>query len=117
MIFEAENGPSPSCGTPPQWTLEKPEGIVSYFENSCGEQWIAGVERDRFRLTGGDIGWKTIEVAHPDYAALAGELQEQAEKGVVARTFYDRTFSVEGALWLQAVLTAAGRIPFAREST
>jgi hypothetical protein len=117
LVFQAENQHSPSCGPPPQWTLGKPRAIMSYFENSFGEQWIACVERDRFRLTGGDIGWKTIEVAHPDYAALAEEQEEQRKGGVVARTFHDHIFNVEEALWLQAVLTAAGRIPFAGQST
>jgi hypothetical protein len=67
-IFTARNAhvdvfPVPMLG------LEESEGFKSYFENHLGEQWVAVAEIDRFRVTGGDIGWNVLEVLNPDYAS------------------------------------------------
>ena len=65
-VFVANNQhvdifPMPTLGT------EETTGFKSYFEGAYGDQWIAVAEKGRFRISGGDIGWKVIEVVNPDY--------------------------------------------------
>ncbi len=73
-IFAASNRHTASCGTPPAWLAEPQKGLRSYFENAHGEQWIAEATKDRLLLTGGDVGWETYSIQHPNYGELAAQL-------------------------------------------
>lgn len=59
-IFEARNRHVPSCGLPPNIDSFHFR-FASYFEGSCGDQWIVywDDERNGLVLLGGDICWES----------------------------------------------------------
>ncbi len=108
-ILLVENAHVPECGEAPAWTAAATAGYRGYFENRYGEQWIVHASRDQLLLTGGDIGWETIEIANPDYRELARQLRNPAGSAtnVLAR---ELLLNEEERLWLHAVCAAvAGR--------
>ena len=59
-IFEARNRHVPSCGKPP--CIDSLDfRFASYFEGSCGDQWIVywDDEKEELVLLGGDICWES----------------------------------------------------------
>lgn len=105
-VFSAENFHTAECGNPPPWTMASRETseLRAYFENAFGEQWIASATPDRFLLTGGDIGWKTLRVDTPDYRKLAVRCTEST---TIAFQFEGTILNLPERLWLHAVLTTA----------
>lgn len=103
--FVADNAHVSGCGEPPAWTTPGTAGYRGYFENRYGEQWIVHASRDELRLTSGDIGWETIEIASPDYSELARQLRDPAgiATNALARVL---VLNEEERLWLAAVCAA-----------
>jgi len=103
-----ENAHVPESGDAPAWTAAATAGYRGYFENRYGEQWIVHASRDQLRLTGGDIGWETIEIANPDYPELTRQLREPAGSATNALAL-KLVLNEEERLWLHAICTAVAQ--------
>jgi hypothetical protein len=120
-MFTVTNHHSAECGEPPVWAREPTrEAYKGYFENGYGEQWVVFASKERFEVTGGDIGWKPIVVENPNYQELLGEativfLTLTKAKGL-ERCLGDISFrgtilNAPEAAWLVAVLRAKSCSP------
>jgi hypothetical protein len=90
----------------PAWTRAPKESgeLRLEFENSHGERWFVSATKARFRLTGADISWRTIELLQPDYRALGERLLMDA---IPAPHFEGVVLNREEQLWLAAALMTA----------
>jgi hypothetical protein len=107
VIFSAVNHHERSSGEPPTWTSDEAGATErrSYFENAQGEQWIASVAPERFRFTGGGIGWQTIDVKRPKYEQL---LEQVAMIGIGGKPgFCGVALNVPEMMWLSSVVMGA----------
>ena len=65
LIIEIHNGHIDDCGRPPAMTKRSTDNFYcSYFESSCGDQWLFIFNRTTRTgyFWGGDIEWKRYEV-------------------------------------------------------
>jgi hypothetical protein len=94
-----------ASGASPAWTTtpREPGERRSYFEGTCGDQWVASATKQRFLLTGGDIGWETTRVENPEYAVLLAQLATYE----MWSGFQGLILAAEERHWLTAVLLAA----------
>jgi hypothetical protein len=94
---------------PPAWIAGSTEGRRGYFENEYGEQWFAQATRELFRFTGGDMGWQTVTIAHPDYRRLLAELGESS--GIQPGAIQGVILSPAEKHWMRAMLVAGATAP------
>ncbi len=76
--FYASNYHVAGCGTPPTWvTHDSKNGERRFYcENDMGEQLVAGVSADLFRLINADVGWRSeLRIEKPNYLDLVEKLE------------------------------------------
>lgn len=109
VVFAVERLQGEDASAPPEWTTsEWTRGERrSYFENHHGEEWVASASPACFRFAGGDTSWKTVTVETPNYT----ELYEELGLATGTRGFRNVILNTEEAVWLMAVVLAAGASP------
>lgn len=115
VILKIKNHHTRASGAAPRWVRK----AQWYFQNRHGEQWFARSDAGRFRLTGGDVGWKTWDVSDPDYEAMLAGLQLAPPKTLAAteelmavvianpQTYCRWVIGPDERLFIMAALTAS----------
>jgi hypothetical protein len=94
---------------PPSW-VHDPPGRWFFFENANDEQWVASASQDRLLVTGGDIGWQTIDIQKPDYVGILAALWTPNTWFAYATSHPEwmdlNTSCLEERLWLASIIAS-----------